>query len=331
MLYKIKQVSIVVPIYKGANYIQKCVVSLFEQDFESIEYIFVNDCTPDNSMDVLQNIIKSYPHREPHIKILHHSQNRGLGAARNTGLENATGEYILHIDSDDWCELDMVSSLYAKAKETNADIVISDLFVNYKDEEIYRKQEYSEKLEENIRNLLLAKLNAFVWNKLVKHKLYKENNISSPTEISMPEDKWLVIRLFLVAKSMAYLPKAFYHYWQENPNSICANTSDKTWNDLRWYVKTTKLLLEEEGLYEKYKNEFLTNNLSYILRLLKGNNYKEKIKYVSPESDKLKYLWQIHGMGFSSKFIYSFYILNLAFVGDFLIKCREILKKILKK
>ncbi len=326
-----KKVSVIVPVYKAEKHIERCAVSLFEQDFEDIEYIFVNDDSPDNSIDVLQKTIKDYPARQPHIKIINHVKNKGLGAARRTGLKNATGEYIMHIDDDDWCELDMISSLYTKAQETNADIVICDAFFNSKDKEVYGKQEYAESVEDNLRNLLRVKINAFVWNKLVKHSLYKDNNIYSPTEINMAEDRWLVTRLFLVATSIVYVPRAFYHYWQDNPDSICSKTSAKTWDDLRWYVKTTQMFLEEKGVYEKYKDLFLINNLAYVLWLLKGSNYKATIKYVSPESDKLKYLWQLHKLKFSTKLIFSFYVLNLAVVAIVLTRCRKALKLIVKK
>ncbi len=99
-----EKVSIIVPIYNVEKYIERCAVSLFEQDFEDIEYIFVNDCTPDNSVEILEKVIEKYPNRKSHLKIVHHKENKGLGSARNTGLEQATGNYILHIDSDDWCE-----------------------------------------------------------------------------------------------------------------------------------------------------------------------------------------------------------------------------------
>lgn len=88
---------------------------MFEQTFEDIEYIFVNDCTPDNSIEVLSNVIKRYPNRQPQIRIINHEKNRGLASARNTGIDNANGDFVLHIDSDDYIEPNMVELLYSKA------------------------------------------------------------------------------------------------------------------------------------------------------------------------------------------------------------------------
>lgn len=98
----------------------------FEQTLSSIEFIFVNDYSPDNSVSILQSVLNQYPNRSPHTKIVHHEYNRGLAAARNTGRSIAQGEYIIDCDSDDWVERNMYELMYQKAKKTNADIVICD-------------------------------------------------------------------------------------------------------------------------------------------------------------------------------------------------------------
>ncbi len=183
------KVTIITPIYNVEKYIERCVVSLFEQDFENIEYVFVNDCTLDSSVGGVEHILEKYPNRKPNVKIIHHEENRVLGWARKTGLEYATGEYILHIDSDDWCELDMVSSLYNKAKETDTDIVACDYFDSFKDKDIYKKQNYSVAIKEDLCKILSMELVPAVWNKLVKRELYIKNNLCSPTEISTSEDR----------------------------------------------------------------------------------------------------------------------------------------------
>ena len=85
------QISIIIPIYKTEKYIERCAISLFEQTLKSIEYIFVNDCTPDNSIQILKNVLKRYPNRISDTKIINHEFNRGLAAARNTGRSIAQG------------------------------------------------------------------------------------------------------------------------------------------------------------------------------------------------------------------------------------------------
>ena len=116
-------VSICVPIYGVEKYIERCAISLFEQTYKNIEYIFVNDCTQDNSIDVLKSIIEKYPVRKNCVRIINHERNKGLGAARNTAITNATGMFIMHVDSDDYVEKDIVERLVKKQNENNSDIV----------------------------------------------------------------------------------------------------------------------------------------------------------------------------------------------------------------
>ena len=84
------RISVIVPIYNVKLYIERCVRSLMEQTLENIEFIFVNDCTPDDSMDILHYVLEEYPKRREQIKIIEHETNRGISAVRNTGLKNAT-------------------------------------------------------------------------------------------------------------------------------------------------------------------------------------------------------------------------------------------------
>ncbi|MBS9768167.1 MAG: glycosyltransferase family 2 protein [Flavobacteriaceae bacterium] len=332
------KVSIITPIYNVEEYIERCAVSLFEQDFNDIEYIFINDCTPDNSIKILERVIEKYPNRKPNVKILHHEENKGLGSARNIGLQQAFGEYILHIDSDDWCEVNMVSSLYKKAKETDADIVGCDFYKSYKERDICFKQEYSEDIEENLLQLLLNnKVVASVWSKIVRRDLYIKNKIYPPKNINFAEDLWLMIRLFSVAEKIEFVPKAFYHYWQENENAITnkkTKRSEKFWNDFKWVATTTDtFLIEKYGENSKFINNFRTGVLNAVFREVRyaNENYKEKINFIYPQADKLKYLWKVPTWNYLTKFIHSFYVLNLGFVAVFLMNSKQKIKNIITK
>ena len=119
------EVSVCIPVYGVEKYIERCARSLFEQTMtDGIEFIFVNDCTTDKSIEILERILAEYPGRQAQTKIIHHATNKGLVAARNTGLAHATGDYIIHCDSDDWVDLNFYESLYKKAVETGADVVV---------------------------------------------------------------------------------------------------------------------------------------------------------------------------------------------------------------
>lgn len=96
------KVSILVPIYGTELYIEKCARTLFEQTYDNIEFIFVNDCTRDNSVNVLKRVLEEYPLRKSQTRIIEHKENKGLAGSRLTGLQNATGEYVWCVDSDDY-------------------------------------------------------------------------------------------------------------------------------------------------------------------------------------------------------------------------------------
>ena len=102
------KVSICVPVYGVEKYIERCARSLFEQTYEDVEYVFVDDCTQDRSVELLQNVIENYPSRKDKVRIIHHKSNIGLGEARNTAVAASTGEFIMHVDSDDYIDKDCV-------------------------------------------------------------------------------------------------------------------------------------------------------------------------------------------------------------------------------
>ena len=120
-MMKYMTVLIRVPLYKVEKYVGKCMESIFRQTYKNIEYVFVNDCTPDKSMEVINENIDKYDVRDK-CKIIEHKTNKGISTSRNDCLDNATGDYILFIDSDDYIDLDMVESLVNAAKEIDAHI-----------------------------------------------------------------------------------------------------------------------------------------------------------------------------------------------------------------
>ena len=119
-------VTVIVPVYNVRNYIARCAESLMNQTLTDVEFIFVNDASPDDSICILQSVLEKYPERRSAVTILSHDENKGLPAARNTGLAQATGQYIFHCDSDDYAEPAMLQEMYEYAIGCKADIVWAD-------------------------------------------------------------------------------------------------------------------------------------------------------------------------------------------------------------
>ena len=117
------KVTVIITIYNRERFIGECARSLLEQTLDDVEFLFVDDASTDNSLSVLQAVLDNYPARRHMAHVLRMKQNGGRAVARQTGVDQATGEYIIHVDSDDWIDNDMLELLYLKAKETGADIV----------------------------------------------------------------------------------------------------------------------------------------------------------------------------------------------------------------
>lgn len=214
------KVSILVPVYNVSAFIEKCAHSLFNQTFSDIEYIFVNDATPDDSIEKLLNVIEQYPQRKNQIKIIEHSENRGLASARNTALNNATGEYISVVDSDDYIEPEMIEVLYNKAIEENADIVISDMLMEHTSKTVYLVDELSDNNDHFSDIIKNEHSHSFLCNKLISKTLYEREDCRVPEGLNYYEDRHVMSRLFYFANKIVKVNRAFYHYVHYNTQAI---------------------------------------------------------------------------------------------------------------
>lgn len=238
------KVSVIVPIYKVERFIEHSVRSLMDQTLHEVEYIFVNDASVDESIPILKKVISEYTNRVRQSVFLEHKVNKGLPAARNTGLQVATGKYVFHCDSDDFVEPDMLEKLYQRAEEIDADIVWCDWFLSFEKNERYMKQPDYSSASEALKGMLAGTMKYNVWNKLVKRSLYTENHIQFPEGHGMGEDMTM-IRLFACAKKVAYVPQAFYHYVKLNTQAFTNTFSERHLEDIRYNVDETIGFLRE--------------------------------------------------------------------------------------
>ena len=220
------KVSVIVPIYGVERYIERCSRSLFEQTLDDMEFIFVNDCTTDNSMEELGRTIEKYPERRNQIVILNHDHNKGLSHARETGIKAATGMYIAHCDSDDWVERTMYEEMFNFAVSGNYEYVkCGHRKTDLKgiDDVILVNKGRGGLCTETVMELLLEwKGWNSIWDTLVQRNVYKRSDLSF-TDFAMLEDLYVVSQLIPRAKRIGILNKPLYNYFV-NPNSIC-NTS----------------------------------------------------------------------------------------------------------
>lgn len=225
-------VSIIVPVYNVENFIERCARSLFEQSMTDIEYIFVNDCTPDRSMEVLYQVIDEYKFKGLNIKTISHDRNKGPGSARNTGLRVATGEYIYYCDSDDWIEPYTMAKLYEAVQKTQADLVWFDWYLSFNKKERWMKEREEEEPLKCLKAILSGKLKFNLWNKIVKRILYIEHEVYFPEGFCMAEDM-IMIKMYAYVDKVCYVPLPLYHYIQNNYSSLTQSRSDNYFFQIR--------------------------------------------------------------------------------------------------
>lgn len=282
-----KSISIIVPIFKVRNFIERCANSLFEQTLKDVEYIFVDDASPDDSIDIVKACIECYPERKEQVRILVHEQNQGLPAARNTGLAVATGEYVFHCDSDDFVEREMLEEMYNAAKTQDADVVYCDFYLSFEKNERYMSNPVYKTAEDMFKKGLLGGAMKYnVWNKLVRRSLYTDNAITFPAGHGMGEDMTM-IRLAACAKSVAYVPKAFYHYVKLNTNAYSATMSERHKVDILFNVnQTVEFLQNKFGDALDKEIAFFKLNTKFPFLIIDDESQYEVWKEWWPEANK---------------------------------------------
>lgn len=245
-------ISLIVPVYGVEKYIAEFARSVFSQSYPHVQFIFVNDGTKDNSMAVLNEVIdKEFPDVRDKVVIVD-KQNAGLPAARKTGLEYVTGDYVYHVDPDDWLSPGSFEAIASKAAETDADIIFFNYVKEYENRTSVKK-EYPYAITEKqdyIRNMYNHKAYGTLCNKCVKHSLYTQSELFHP-KYSYAEDCYLSVQLVARAKSLAYLDMDIYHYRKNNPHSITRQGRKR---------RKEEYAMNFLDLYEKYKDAEVTGN-----------------------------------------------------------------------
>lgn len=237
-------VSVVIPVYGVEKYIEKCLESCFSNTIaEQCEFLIINDCSPDKSIELAEKMIKKYPNIT--VKIISHEKNKGLAAARNTGLKYATGKYIINVDSDDWVDNIYLEKLYTKAEENHSDIVICNLY-----KELENKQELIElnipASKKFVEALLEESLPGWLFIKMFRLDFLRENNITWIDGVNMCEDLILSVKAFSQTKRISFVDEALYHYNNTNPTSLSSKLSENKANQLITAVKEIESYLDDE-------------------------------------------------------------------------------------
>lgn len=240
-------VSILVPVYGVEKYMERCARSLFEQTYDNLEYIFVDDCSPDNSIAVLKRVMEDYPERKEQVRIIRHERNRGLAAARNTALDAAQGSFLSHVDSDDYLDRDAIRLLVNKQVETGADIVTGNYYV-VEPNGIKKafEPEYKSKEEMLLKAISSHSGTYVVWRRLINIRLYRDNHIRPKEGVNNGEDYQQTAELVYYSNKVAKISEHIYYYNRTNEHSYVTESFNHPNKNL-W-----KQALESANIIERF-------------------------------------------------------------------------------
>ena len=282
------KVSILIPIFRVEKYVEECLRSVFEQTYENIEYVLVNDATPDNSMQVVRDIIMKYPKRKQSVIVLENETNKGIAFTRNRLLQNASGDFIYFVDSDDFIEKETVEKFVDAVQNSDVDIVRCNHF-RYDQGKITTILRTPLKEGEDLLTHCLASENAmtFLPLLLIRRSLFVDNDISFPEDVKACEDFLISVKLFYYTKKLADIPDALYYYRMENTQSITHNEKMFKINACRSFEKIEEFL-KEKGIYEQYKEYLLRQMFTCKQSFLVSKSSRDINRYIStfPESSK---------------------------------------------
>jgi len=293
------KVSIIIPVYCVSDYIEECLHSALDQTYGNIEYVIVDDVSPDNSISLAKALVKR-KEKEQHVKFITHQKNRGLSAARNTGIRHATGDYLYFLDSDDKLLPHSIEALVECAVKDNADVIVGNfkLIDTSENINIPRNDKSISQLSEN--NILLSFLQQkwveMAWNKLTKKSVF-ENEECFFCEGILHEDNLWSFMLAANIKSMTICHKATYLY-RIRPQSITQQKTEKNTDDVIFIANRIIDFSNNRNYFELYKplSDYIINICYYAYKtmLLKSDDIdfvrrkrtaiKDLLKRIPPHS-----------------------------------------------
>lgn len=213
------RVSILVPVYGVEKYIERCAKALFEQTYQNIEFVFVNDCTKDSSIDVLNEVITRYPKRVNDVIVRNHTNNRGIASTRNTALDNCNGEFLIFVDSDDWVDPNMIERLVSIQEENDYDVVTCD-YKEYSSKGVDdHHEQMSSSTREMMESLIKGKSAGRIWGRLVRTSIVKKNGLRFVDGANFAEDDMMMTLVWFYAKEHKLLNECLYYYERRNVSS----------------------------------------------------------------------------------------------------------------
>lgn len=316
-------ISIIVPVYNVAEYLQKCIESILDQEYKNFELILVNDGSTDSSF----TICEKFASKEARI-IIHNQENKGVSAARNVGLTLAKGKYICFVDSDDYIDPRYLSIMYRNLMSTDADISICSwtnyLVTKYRDNKDVSKWNAEEAL---IQYIKMRSIDGNICSKLYKKEILRQ--IRFDENMRLGEDQIFVIQAIERSTLIAFQNLPLYFYCIREDSAMRSNVDARYWDSVyraEWLVNHAKV--EYPNLQGLYRKEELNIYTILTIMNIKANttDSNEIAKYVYIRLKKSK-LCEFKNYSNKYEFIRYFIIKYFALVAKVFVKAKKYLKK----
>jgi glycosyltransferase involved in cell wall biosynthesis len=317
------KVSIIVPVYNVDKFLHKCVDSILAQTLTDFELLLVDDGSKDNS----GLICDKYATKDSRVRVFH-KENGGVSSARNLGLENAQGDWIIFIDSDDWIEPNMLKDIYEKAILEHADLVYCDLRMIFNNHtEILHIAEYNTNKTKMLNNFIKSTFGTAA-GMLAKKNLYESNEIRYPIGVKFCEDFYVAIRLMLYSEKICYIPTTYYYYNRQNEASASHSFSYRDSDGVQWVFMDTIDLFQREGRYNEYSEALSWRLLKSKQDLVLNENTYDKFLSMHPDSHR--YIWSCPYINVKIKIMMWALSHNLKFIAELFLLARKIKMKLFK-
>ena len=322
------KISVIIPVYNAQKYIEKCARALFGQTFAPVEYIFIDDCSTDASIETVRSVLDDFPERKDACVFISHKENMGPSAARNTGLSRASGEFVMFCDSDDWMEPEMMEKLYRAAESSSADIAVCDFYmVTQNSRQVCRAVTWTSDRTASMRNYLEYVWNV-LWNLLVRRELFVRHGIRFPEDCMYCEDFNVTVRLFDAAGVTVNVHEPLYNYNRSNEASVVHNMDRRTMMDEQRMYLDIIGMFRRNGRYPDYERQLCWRVLKSKQELVLDESTYSDFVSLYPESNayilscpylnvKLKIMmWcLVHNMGIISRLMLSVRRLRMKIAG----------------
>lgn len=326
------KVSVIIPAYNVEKYVDRCLKSVLQQNFEKIEVIVINDGSTDKTLER----VEKYLIIDSRIKIIN-QENKGLSPTRNIGLKNSRGKYIIHLDSDDWIEDGYLQDMYNFMEKYNLDVAISDYWEEVIDlgKKEYKSIEIEKEIisSEEFRELFYKKkINNSLWNKMIRRDILIQNEIYSYEDVTIGEDLAITMRLMYCIERAGKINKAYFHYMRHSTSMTKQKRAKYLLSYLSIFDRVEQYLIGKDKIeYDKDRKQILefkledlkgvlvqdsdwtdSNYREAITKILNLFSSKESLIYINRFSNKYKLLWKLlYFFPSITLFKYIKYILNI--------------------